>query len=71
MTFKQKYRENQKLIILYNDFLKKEPLDFNNRLQLIAEIGRLYNQNLQIQDMPVKDFESDTLDYIILETSRL
>lgn len=63
MTWKQKYSENKKLIMLYDAFLMNAPIDYDNRLKLITEIGRLNQQNKTIEQMPVVQFHKGINDY--------
>lgn len=64
MTYKQKYNENKKLIKNYIkclDYCK----DFDSRLKLITEIGRLNQQNKAIEKMTFEEVKRDSNDYIV------
>lgn len=66
MTYKEKYRENKKLISLYSDFLfSGEKIKPDGTLKLINEIARLDSQNRHIEEMPFRKIDNDINDYTI------
>lgn len=67
MTWKQKYKENKKLIQGFSDFLLSgEELQPEDYLKLINEIARLDSKNRQIEQMPFGKIEKETNDYTIV-----
>lgn len=64
MTYQQKYKENKKFLQLYVDFLP-ECTTYDERLKLSTEIGRLNEQNKQIEKMEFADTKKDISDYTI------
>lgn len=70
MTFLKKHRNNAKQIQLYMSFLE-EVKDFDSRLKLITEIGRLHTQNKQIDKMSYEETKRNINDYTIEITAIL
>lgn len=70
MTFRQKYKENQKLMQAYDSFLP-EVDNYDDRLRLMTEIGRLHKQNKEIEQMPFSEVKNDILEYNIEVKSTL
>ena len=62
MNWHQKYKQNYKLIKGYDAFIP-EVTNFEQRLKLATEIGRLYTQNKMIEQMTVEDYKQDSNDY--------
>ncbi|MEO2064467.1 MAG: hypothetical protein ABGW97_15905 [Christiangramia sp.] len=61
MTYQQKYRENKRLIEGYVSFLP-ECTSFDDQLKLSSEIGRLNDQNKQIEQMEYHHTKKDISD---------
>lgn len=70
MTYLKKHRNNIKQIRLYMSFLE-ECTDFDSRLKLITEIGRLNQQNQAIDQMSYEETKRNINDYTIEITAIL
>lgn len=62
MTYEQKLRENKRLLESFVAFLS-ECTSYEQRLKLSSEIGRLNDQNKQIEKMEYQDTKKDISDY--------
>jgi len=59
INWQDKQEENTSLIKGYIDFLP-EVTNYDERLKLMTEIGRLNNQNKKINQMTVEDYKKET-----------
>ena len=62
MNWHQKYKQNTTLIKGYDAFIP-EVENYEQRLKLATEIGRLCTQNIFIEQMTVEDYKQDSNDY--------
>ena len=65
MTWKDKYKENKKLIQGYSDYMLTEKLKPEDYLKLINEIARLDAQNKEIEQMPFIKIDNEINNYTI------
>lgn len=61
MTYEQKLRENKRLLEQFVAFLG-ECSSYDERLKLSSEIGRLNDQNRQIEKMEYQEAKKDMMD---------
>lgn len=64
MTYEQKLRENKRLLERFVAFLS-ECTTYDERLKLSSEIGRLNDQNKQIEKMEYQETKKDMNDSIL------
>ena len=64
MNYQSKYNENKRLLAGYVPFLE-ECTSFDDKLKLSAEIGRLHEQNKQIEKMEYQHTKKDISDSVL------